>query len=160
MRQLPGQPVNRISMFIGAIVGAAFLVWINFFPGYFGYVRGIGRPLVIYPVLLPVFGRYLVRLNVLWGGGILLNLTHVVTGRWTLLTFLVDVLLQIYGIFLLAQMAAGPTFLAPEWLGLLVRVALGFAVIGLVAALIVRVLAYSRASKRPAAAPPQEADRP
>ena len=148
MRKLPGQPVNRIGMCIGGLVMAGLLIWLNFFPQYFGYVRGVDRPLVITPVLLPEFNRYLVRINILWVSTILLNLAYVVTGRVKLLTFLAGVLVDIYSVSLLVRMAVGPTFIAPEWFGLLVRLALGLAALGVTAALILRVLAFARSDKQ------------
>jgi len=145
MKEAPyNKPIRRAGVAAGMVAASAVLAWFAFFPGSVVYIRALTRPLVVVPVLLPAFSAHLPALAVWWAANIALSVTHLILGRWTALTWLVDLLIRFYGLTVLVRMAAGPAFVTPDWLDSITRLLLGLAALGLLAALVVDVLRGAR----------------
>jgi hypothetical protein len=79
-------------------------------------------------------------LDIWWGATILLNVAHLIYGRWTTTTLLADMILSMYGIFVLLWMVSGPPFLAGLWLSVVFKVILSLAAFGLAVSILAQVV--------------------
>ncbi|MCE5257981.1 MAG: hypothetical protein LLG44_02850 [Chloroflexi bacterium] len=145
MSNVPGQRIGRFGAVVDAVLTAAILVWFDFFPEYVGYITSWGWPFSFNQVLLPVFSRYLVGLNLWWIATIALSLINIVVGRWTFVTWTAALLTRFYGVIVLLWMIAGPVFLTPFWLNMLIKMLLSLGVLGMTVDSIRDVVAYLRA---------------
>lgn len=129
---------------IGPIINIAFtvavLVWFNLLPNTVGYYITASDPASFTPVLTPTFLTYVIWLDIWWGATILLNVAHLIYGRWTTTTRLADMILSMYGIFVLLWMVSGPPFLAGLWLSVVFKVILSLAAFGLAVSILAQVV--------------------
>jgi hypothetical protein len=132
--------IKRIGPILGVVFTVLAMVWFNLLPNTVGYYVTLTDTTSFTPVLAPAFQTYLPWLNFWWGASILLNIVHIINGRWTLMSRLADLVLSLYGISVLVGMAAGPAFLLLPWLSIVVKVILGIAAFGLVISVIIQLL--------------------
>ncbi|MHB1357849.1 MAG: hypothetical protein ACYCZF_17910 [Anaerolineae bacterium] len=137
--------IRRVGPILGVVFTALAMVWFNLLPDTVGFYVTIADTTSFTPVLAPAFQTYLPWLNFWWGASILLNLVHIVNGRWTIVTRVADVLLSLYGISLLIGMVTGPAFILLPWLSIVVKVILGISAFGLTVSLIVQVIRVLKA---------------
>lgn len=104
----------------GIVLTVIALIVFNFFPewigiGFRGSIDGAPKSWYTMPLLAPVFfTAYLPWLNALWVANIGLSIVLLRQGRWQRLTRLIDFVLAILGVFVVYQMAFGPSLLAVE----------------------------------------------
>ena len=123
-RSLP--PVeDRERIELGSVIAEVVLCIIalivfNFFPQWVGVgfrssIDGAPAAWHAMPLLAPVFFEvYLPWLNVLWVAQIALNVVLLRQGRWRIATRIVDLVLTVFGGFILARMVLGPALLTME----------------------------------------------
>lgn len=96
-----------VELFI--ICAAAILF--NFCPQHVGFWRLAADPASFVPLLGPGFAAFLPWLNTYWLWAFCLCLAHLVLQRWTLVTRLVDLALNLFGAAIFAAMFAASPFL-------------------------------------------------
>ena len=86
-----------------AIVAVAVLF--TFFPGKVGTYRSATDPATFTPLLSPGFALYLPWLYLWWGPAFMLHLAHLILGHRTVVTRWIDLVVHLYGAYLLGWMA-------------------------------------------------------
>ena len=137
---LVNERIKRVGPILSVVFTALVMVWFNLLPNTVGYYVKIANSTSFTPVLAPAFQTYLPWLNFWWGASILLNIVHIINGRWTLITRLADLLISFYGISVLVGMVTGPAFIILPWLSTVVKVILGISAFGLAVSLIVQAI--------------------
>jgi hypothetical protein len=102
-----GQRIRLIEPLVNIVFTIAAIIWFNFFPDTVGYFVTANDPASFTPVLVPTFWHNLIWLDIWWGASLLLNIGHILSGRWTLVTRSVDILISIFGISVLIGLIAG-----------------------------------------------------
>jgi len=94
-----------------AIIGAAAILF-NFYPEHIGFWRSADDPASFTPLLGPGFAAFLPWLNTYWLWAFWLCVANLALQRWTLVTRLVDLALDLFGAAIFAAMFMGSPFLA------------------------------------------------
>ena len=94
-----------------AIIGAAAILF-NFYPEHIGFWRSAADPTSFTPLLGPGFDAFLPWLNTYWLWAFWLCVANLALQRWTLVTRLVDLALDLFGAAIFAAMFMGSPFLA------------------------------------------------
>jgi len=139
LSQLPNRQISRLGSLISIVFTGAILVWFNFYPETVGFVRDIEQPDKFVPILAPAFSSYLLALNPWWVASILLSIIHVVLGRWVFITWVADMLVRVFGLFVIGSMLTGQAFVLQSLGIALARLVLLLTAFGLVVGLIVQV---------------------
>jgi hypothetical protein len=147
-----GRLIRRIGPILGIICTAAVLVWVNLFPHTVGYFVTLSDTSSFTPVLAPAFRTYLPYLNIWWTISLLIYLAQLITGRWTGTIHIFDILLKLYGVFIVNWIVFGPAVTLFPWLSTLVKVVLGLAEIGLAVDIVLQMISLAR--PQPAASKP------
>ncbi|MBN1640248.1 MAG: hypothetical protein JXA09_03355 [Anaerolineae bacterium] len=178
-RKLP--PVqDRARIEVGGLIVESVLMVIalvvfNFFPQWVGvaYVGSLDGGKGVWhatPMLAPVFVQaYLPMLNVLWLLRIGLNVVLVQLGRWQRWTRAIDLVLALFGVYVLSRMLFGPSLLAMEAiepaslretltkiLGPMLRVGLGIGLVATVGEVVQKGVRLVRSELRPDYLSPDE----
>jgi hypothetical protein len=93
-----------------AIIGAAAILF-NFYPEHIGFWRSADDPASFTPLLGPGFDAFLPWLNTYWLWAFWLCVANLALQRWTLVTRLVDLALDLFGAAIFAAMFMGSPFL-------------------------------------------------
>jgi hypothetical protein len=93
-----------------AIIGAAAIIF-NFYPEHIGFWRSADDPTSFTPLLGPGFDQFLPWLNTYWLWAFCLCVANLVLQRWTLVTRLLDLALNLLGATIFAAMFADSPFL-------------------------------------------------
>ena len=94
-----------------AIIGAAVILF-NFYPEHIGFWRSADDPTSFTPLLGPGFAAFLPWLNTYWLWAFWLCVANLALQRWTLVTRLADLALDLFGAAIFAAMFMGSPFLA------------------------------------------------
>jgi hypothetical protein len=92
------------------IISAAAIVF-NFYPHAIGFWRSAADPASFTPLLGPGFDPFLPWLNAYWLWAFCLCLANLALQRWTLVTRLADLTLNLFGAAIFAAMLASSPFL-------------------------------------------------
>ena len=82
----------------------------NFFPSKVGFIQSADDPTTFTPLLGPGFDQFLPWLNTLWLWSFGLCLAHLALQRWTVMTRLIDLALDLFSVGVFAAMLAGTPF--------------------------------------------------
>lgn len=108
-RSLPqideGDSVKRTETVVGMAFALVILVILWFFPGIIGVVATWGKGIIVNPVIIP----YIPIISAALLLNIVLDLVLLRQGRWTTLTRLAKIGLNLFGIYLLYLLVAGHT---------------------------------------------------
>jgi hypothetical protein len=91
-------------------IGAAVIIF-NFYPEHIGFWRSADDPASFTPLLGPGFDAFLPWLNTYWLWAFWLCVANLALQRWTLVTRLLDLALNLFGAATFAAMLAGSPFL-------------------------------------------------
>ena len=92
-----------------AVIGAAVIVF-NFYPEHIGFWRSADAPTSFTPLLGPGFAAFLPWLNTYWLWAFWLCVANLALQRWTLVTRVVDLALNLFGAAIFAAMFADSPF--------------------------------------------------
>lgn len=118
---------GRISLAeptIGLCFVVALATLFNFYPQHVGFWRSAADPQSFTPLLGPGFDRFLPWLNAYWLWAFCLCVAHLTLRRWTPVTRLLDLALDIFGAVICATMFTGDPFLQVPVATLAARLAL------------------------------------
>ena len=93
-----------------AIIGAAAIIF-NFYPEHIGFWRSADDPTSFTPLLGPGFDAFLPWLNTYWLWAFCLCVANLAFQRWTLVTRLLDLALNLFAAAIFAAMFADSPFL-------------------------------------------------
>ena len=92
-----------------AIIGAAAIIF-NFYPEHIGFWQSADDPTSFTPLLGPGFAAFLPWLNTYWLWAFWLCVANLALQRWTLVTRVVDLALNLFGAAIFAAMFADSPF--------------------------------------------------
>lgn len=103
--------VNIAGTIVELFIISAAVMLFNFFPQYVGFWQSAADPASFTPLLGPGFDPFLPWLNTYWLWASCLCLANLVLQRWTPVTRLVDLTLNLFGAAIFAAMFAASPFL-------------------------------------------------
>jgi hypothetical protein len=103
--------INIAETFVELFIIIAVAILFNFFPQYVGFWRSAADPASFTPLLGPGFAAFLPWLNTYWFWAFCLCLANLVLQRWTPVTRLVDLTLNLFGAAVFAALFADSPFL-------------------------------------------------
>ncbi|MCJ7734087.1 MAG: hypothetical protein MUP11_06025, partial [Anaerolineales bacterium] len=99
----PDQDLKRVEIIVGLIGGLMILVLVTLFPQWLGFITFPGGKFYTNPVIL----QYLTLIEVSLGAAIALNVYLLWKGRWGMVTRIIKIALDIFGVIVLAFLVNG-----------------------------------------------------
>jgi HAAS domain-containing protein len=110
-----GDQIEVGGQVVGIVLTVIALIAFNLFPRWIGASFASWGDWTVMPVLSDAFfTRYLPLINVSWIASIVLSLVLLRQGRWQQWTRVVDLVLTVFGAFILYRMAFGPSILTGQ----------------------------------------------
>ncbi|MDX1414216.1 MAG: hypothetical protein R3293_08490 [Candidatus Promineifilaceae bacterium] len=109
--------INRAGLIISIVFLVIFLIWFNFFPRFVGIYVFADKDSGFISVLVDGYQALMPWINLWWIASILLKVLTLRQGRWTTVTRLGEIGVNLIGLFVIYQIFSGTPFFGvnSEW---------------------------------------------
>ncbi len=95
--------INRVEFAAGIFFGLVFIVWLNFFPNWFGPITVAGESTGVFTLLAPEFLRHVPWVTASWLLDMLLKTAVFFQGRWNRVTRWLELAVGGFGLYIIYQ---------------------------------------------------------